>query len=99
MSLEYAGSRVPLGLLRLLGDKSVLAGVIDVATDRVETPDEVAATIRQVLAAVPPERCSPGTNCGMAPLARGVADAKLCALGRGAALVRAEVSGGTPLRP
>jgi 5-methyltetrahydropteroyltriglutamate--homocysteine methyltransferase len=96
VSLEYAGSRVPLGLLRLLGDKSVLAGVIDVATDRVETPDEVAATIRQVLAAVPPERCSPGTNCGMAPLARGVADAKLAALGRGAALVRAELAGAAP---
>jgi 5-methyltetrahydropteroyltriglutamate--homocysteine methyltransferase len=93
VSMECAGSRVPLELLRLLDGKDVLGGVIDVATDRVETPEEVAATIRRLLEHVPPARLSPCTNCGMAPLAREVARGKLRALGLGAARVRAELGG------
>jgi 5-methyltetrahydropteroyltriglutamate--homocysteine methyltransferase len=93
VSVEYAGSRVPLEILGLLGSKGVLVGVIDVATDRAETPEEVAATIRAVMATVPPERLSPCTNCGMAPLGRSLAQAKLRALGGGAALVRGELGG------
>jgi 5-methyltetrahydropteroyltriglutamate--homocysteine methyltransferase len=98
VSLECAGSRVPLEVLDLLGDKTVEIGVIDVATDRVETPGEVAATIRRVLARVGPERICPSTNCGMAPLDRAVARGKLDALGQGAALVRAEVGGARSAR-
>jgi 5-methyltetrahydropteroyltriglutamate--homocysteine methyltransferase len=92
VSLECAGSKVPLELLGLLGDKDVLAGVIDVATERVETREEVAADIRRVLAHVPAARCYPCTNCGMVPLNRDVARAKLRALGAGAALARRELS-------
>ena len=88
VSLECANSRVPLSLLGLLGGKDVLVGVIDVATDRVETPEEVAATIRKAMAFVPPERLYPCTNCGMVPLPRAVARGKLRALGAGAELVR-----------
>ncbi len=95
VSVECAGSRVPLELLALLAGKDVLVGVIDVATERVETPEEVAATIRRALEWVPPARLYPCTNCGMAPLAREVASDKLRALGRGAALVRAELGAGT----
>jgi 5-methyltetrahydropteroyltriglutamate--homocysteine methyltransferase len=91
VSLECAASRVPLELLRLLGGKDVLAGVVDVASHRVETPEEVAATIRQVLEHVPAARLLPCTNCGMAPLPRAVARGKLRALGQGAALVRREL--------
>jgi 5-methyltetrahydropteroyltriglutamate--homocysteine methyltransferase len=91
VSLECANSRVPFELMALLGGKDVLVGVIDVATDRAETPDEVAATIRRALAFVPPERLYPCTNCGMVPLDRGVARAKLLALGAGAAIVRREL--------
>ncbi|MBI4014144.1 MAG: methionine synthase [Candidatus Rokubacteria bacterium] len=94
VSVEVAGSRVPLELLGLLDGKDVLLGAVDVATERVETPEEVAATIRRALAFVPPQRLSPCTNCGMAPLAREVAAGKLAALGRGAALVRAELGAG-----
>jgi 5-methyltetrahydropteroyltriglutamate--homocysteine methyltransferase len=72
----------------------VLVGAIDVATDRVETPGEVAATIRTALKYVAPERLYPCTNCGMVPLSREVARAKLVALGAGAALVRAELGAG-----
>src|SRR3990170_6636083 len=91
ISLECANSRVPLELLGLLRGKDVLVGAVDVATDRVETPQEVAATIRKALAHVPPERLYPCTNCGMVPLSREVAYAKLHALAAGAALVRREL--------
>jgi 5-methyltetrahydropteroyltriglutamate--homocysteine methyltransferase len=88
VSLECRNARAPMALMRLLAGKDVLVGVIDVATDAVETPEEVADTITEALAFVPPERLFPCTNCGMAPMRRGVAEAKLLALGAGAALAR-----------
>ncbi len=91
ISIECANSRVPVSLLGLLKGKDVLVGAVDVATDAVETPAEVAATIRRVLPYVAPERLYPCTNCGMVPLARDVAGGKLRALVAGAALVRREL--------
>ncbi len=91
VSLECANSRVPVELLALLGGKTVQLGAIDVATERVETPEEVAATIRRAFPHVPPERIEPSTNCGMAPLDRPLALAKLKALAAGTALVRREL--------
>jgi 5-methyltetrahydropteroyltriglutamate--homocysteine methyltransferase len=91
VSLECANSRVPVELLGLLRGKDVLVGCIDVATREVETPEQVAATIRGAMAHVPPERLYPCTNCGMVPLPREVARAKLHALGAGARLVRRDL--------
>jgi 5-methyltetrahydropteroyltriglutamate--homocysteine methyltransferase len=91
VSLECANSRVPLSLLSLLKGKDVLLGAIDVATDHVETPEEVASTLRRAMEFVPPERIQPCTNCGMAPLDRHIANRKLEALAAGAALVRKEL--------
>ncbi|MBI4627640.1 MAG: methionine synthase [Candidatus Rokubacteria bacterium] len=91
VSLECAGSRVPVSLLGLLEGKDVMVGAIDVANDVVETAEQVAATIRKALGFVPPERLYPCTNCGMVPLAREVARGKLRALAAGAALVRREL--------
>jgi 5-methyltetrahydropteroyltriglutamate--homocysteine methyltransferase len=91
VSLECANSHVPLELLALLEGKDVLVGAIDVASDRVEAPQDVAATIRAALAFVPAERLYPCTNCGMVPLSREVARGKLRALAAGAALVRREL--------
>jgi 5-methyltetrahydropteroyltriglutamate--homocysteine methyltransferase len=91
VSLECAGSRVPIALIGLLGDKDVLVGAVDVATDQVETPEQVAAVIRSALKHVPRARIFPCTNCGMVPLSRAVARGKLQALGTGAALVRREL--------
>src|SRR5579864_2342270 len=91
VSLECINSRVPVNLLALLEGKDVLLGAIDVATDRIETPEEVAATLRRAMEFVPAERLHPCTNCGMAPLDRHVANAKLAALGAGAALLRKEL--------
>ncbi|MCP5267337.1 MAG: methionine synthase [Burkholderiaceae bacterium] len=89
VSLECAGSHVPPELMSLLQGKDVLVGVIDVASDRVETPEEVCETIGRALQFVPKARLFPCTNCGMAPMDRDVAYRKLAALGEGAALARA----------
>jgi len=86
VSLECIHSHVPPDLMRLLDGKDVMVGVIDVASDVVETPEEVAATIAEALRHVPRERLIACTNCGMAPMSRAVAEAKLAALARGAAL-------------
>jgi 5-methyltetrahydropteroyltriglutamate--homocysteine methyltransferase len=88
VSVECANSRVPISLLRLLEGKDVLVGVIDVATDKVETPEDVVAVIAEAMKHVPKERIQPCTNCGMAPMDRAVAMRKLEALGAGARLAR-----------
>jgi 5-methyltetrahydropteroyltriglutamate--homocysteine methyltransferase len=92
VSLECAHSHVPLELLALLAGKDVLVGAIDVASDQVETANEVAATIEQALRFVPVERLYPCTNCGMAPLDRTLAAQKLAALSAGAALVKGKTA-------
>ena len=88
VSVECAHSHVPVSLLRLLEGKDVLVGVIDVASDEVETAEEVAAVIGEAMKHVPKERIQPCTNCGMAPMDRAIAQAKLEALGAGARLAR-----------
>ena len=93
VSLECAGSRVPLPVLELLEGKELMVGVIDVATERIETPEEVARTIRAAMKHAPAEKIIPCTNCGMVPLSRAVSLGKLHALGAGAAIVRRELGG------
>jgi 5-methyltetrahydropteroyltriglutamate--homocysteine methyltransferase len=83
---------VPLELIGLLRGKDILVGAIDVASDAIETPEQVAQTLRRALAYVAPEKLYPCTNCGMVPLAREVARDKLKALAAGAALVRNELA-------
>jgi 5-methyltetrahydropteroyltriglutamate--homocysteine methyltransferase len=87
VSLEIAGSHVPLEVLDLLGDKSVQAGVIDVATERIETAEEVAASVDAVSQHMPLERVVASTNCGMVPLDPEVALAKMRVLAEGASMV------------
>jgi len=88
VSLECIHSKVPVELLKLLKGKDVLVGVIDVASDRVETPQEVFETIKKALKYVPKKHLFPCTNCGMAPMSREIAAAKLKALAAGAAIAR-----------
>lgn len=88
VSLECFHSHVPAELMALLAGKDVMVGVIDVASEQVETPEEVADTIGRALQFVPKHRLFPCTNCGLAPMPRAVALAKLEALARGAALAR-----------
>ncbi len=88
VSLECYHSHVPPDLMKLLDGKDVMVGVIDVASDVVETPEQVADTIGQALQFVPKNRIFPCTNCGLAPMSREVAEGKLRALAAGAALAR-----------
>jgi 5-methyltetrahydropteroyltriglutamate--homocysteine methyltransferase len=88
VSLECIHSHVPIELLGLLKGKDVLVGVIDVASDKVETPAEVAAVIQKAAKYVAPRHLYPCTNCGMAPMDRDIALRKLEALAAGAALAR-----------
>ncbi|EMB4323564.1 methionine synthase [Pluralibacter gergoviae] len=93
VSLECQNSRVPMDLIELIRGKKVMVGAIDVATNAIETPEEVADTLRKALQFVDADKLYPCTNCGMAPLSRRVARGKLNALGAGAEIVRRELLG------
>jgi 5-methyltetrahydropteroyltriglutamate--homocysteine methyltransferase len=93
VSLECFHSHVPPELMALLEGKDVMVGVIDVANPEIETPEQVADTIGLALKYVPRERLIACTNCGLAPMSREVAMAKLEALGKGAALARQRYGG------
>ena len=88
VSVECRNSRVPIELLKLLEGKEVQVGVIDVASDDIETPDEVAAVIGEAARYLPKDVIIAGTNCGMAPMRWDIAFSKLEALGKGAELAR-----------
>ena len=92
VSLECRNSKVPMSLLKLLDGKDVLIGAIDVASDAVETPEEVAGVIAEAARYVAREKIVPCTNCGMAPMRRDIALAKLKALGDGARLARKKLT-------
>src|SRR5690242_318918 len=91
VSLECIHSHVPMHVLKLLDGKDVLIGAIDVANDAIETPEEVAGVIAAAAEYVPVQRIIPCTNCGMAPMRRDIAAAKLQALARGATLARTKL--------
>ena len=88
VAIECRNSKVPLELIALLKGKVVQAGVIDVATDQVETAEDVTKVIADVMKFAPKDHIMPTTNCGMAPMRRDIAEAKLMALGAGAKLAR-----------
>jgi 5-methyltetrahydropteroyltriglutamate--homocysteine methyltransferase len=92
VSLECMHAKVPINLIGMLQGKDVLVGAIDVASDTVETPEEVAAVAAEAARHVPASRIQLCTNCGMAPMRRDVAYAKLAALAKGAALAREQRS-------
>ncbi len=91
VSLECIHSHIPADVMGLLKDKVVQVGVIDVASNEVESPEEVAATLQKAIQYVPVERILASTNCGMAPMPREIAYAKLRALTAGAELVRKQL--------
>lgn len=92
ISLECQNSHVPLEMLELIRGKKVMVGAIDVANNDIETPEQVADTLRKALRYVDADKLCPCTNCGMAPLSRRVARGKLHALSAGAEIVRRELS-------
>ena len=88
VSLECIHSRVPMSVLKLLKNKDILIGVIDVASDTIETPEEIANLLTAATDYVPAQNLIACTNCGMAPMRRDIAAGKLKALVEGAALAR-----------
>ncbi|SDC49480.1 5-methyltetrahydropteroyltriglutamate--homocysteine methyltransferase [Microbacterium enclense] len=93
VSLESHHSNVPIDLIELIRGKKVMLGALDVASERIETPDEVADTLRRALRFVDADKLIPSSNCGMAPLPRHVALDKISALSAGARLLRVELAG------
>jgi 5-methyltetrahydropteroyltriglutamate--homocysteine methyltransferase len=91
ISLECHNSHVPMDLIELIRGKKVMVGAIDVANNTIETPWDVAATLRKAIRFVDADKLYPSTNCGMAPLSRRVAKGKLHALAAGAEIVRKEL--------
>ncbi len=92
VSLECQHSHVPMELIELIRGKKVMLGAIDVATETIETPNDVADTLRNALKFVDADKLIPSTNCGMAPLTREVALAKLSALSAGTKIIREELA-------
>ena len=92
VSLECQNSHVPMDLIELIRGKKVMLGAIDVANETIETPEEVAATLRRALKFVDADKLIPSTNCGMAPFARDVALSKMSALSAGAGILREELT-------
>ena len=92
VSLECHNGRVPMEVLTLLKGKKIMVGAIDVATNTIETPEEVASTLREALKYADADKIYPCTNCGMAPLSREVARQKLQALAAGAEIIRKELA-------
>src|SRR5256884_3653168 len=93
VAIECRNSKVPLDLLALLPGKVIQAGVIDVASDTVETAEDVVKVIEAGSKFVPESNIVATTNCGMAPMRRDIAEAKLAALGAGAKLARERLGG------
>jgi len=92
ISIEAAQPKLDLGVLSELAGKTIMLGVIDLADQAIETPEQVAQRIRRALKYVAPERLVPAPDCGMKYLARETAFGKLTALNAGAAMVRRELS-------
>jgi 5-methyltetrahydropteroyltriglutamate--homocysteine methyltransferase len=88
VAIECRNSHVPMELMALLKGKVLQAGVIDVANDAIETAEDVVKVIAEAMKYVPKENIIATTNCGMAPMHRDIAEAKLRALGEGARLAR-----------
>jgi 5-methyltetrahydropteroyltriglutamate--homocysteine methyltransferase len=91
ISIEAAQPKLDLGVLKAISRQTVILGVLDLGTPAIESPEEVAARIRNGLEHVPAERLIPAPDCGMKYLARDIAFGKLQALACGAAIVRTEL--------
>src|SRR5579884_933655 len=91
ISIEAAQPKLDLKILQKLPSKTIVLGVIDLSTLQVETPQAVAARIRDALAYVPAERLAIAPDCGMKYLPREVAFGKMQAMVAGAQMVRREL--------
>jgi 5-methyltetrahydropteroyltriglutamate--homocysteine methyltransferase len=94
VSIEAAQPKLDLSVLKQLPSKTIILGVIDLADKAVETPETVAARIRQALPHVAAERIVVAPDCGLKYLPREVAFGKIRAMVDGAKIVRQEIARG-----
>ena len=88
ISIEAAQPKLNLDILKAFSSKTVILGVLDLGDMTIETPEGIAARIRQALQVVPPERLMVAPDCGMKYLSRDIAYRKLRAMTLGTAIVR-----------
>ncbi|HEX9772675.1 MAG TPA: uroporphyrinogen decarboxylase family protein [Steroidobacteraceae bacterium] len=88
VSIETAQSNLDCAVLSRLAGKKVILGVINLADQRVETPETVAARIRRALPYVAAENIVVAPDCGMKYLPRDVAFGKMQAMVAGARIAR-----------
>jgi 5-methyltetrahydropteroyltriglutamate--homocysteine methyltransferase len=93
ISIETAQSNLDTSVLKNFSDQTIILGVIDLASHKVETPEIVAERIRRALPHIDPARIILAPDCGMKYLPRDVAFGKMRAMVEGAAIVRREVTG------
>jgi len=96
VSVETAQSNLDCAVLGTLAGKKIILGVIDLSSNAIETPDQVAARIRRALPYVDPSNLIVAPDCGMKYLPREVAFAKMQAMVAGAQLARAQLGAGAP---
>jgi 5-methyltetrahydropteroyltriglutamate--homocysteine methyltransferase len=92
ISIETAQSNLDTTVLKQLPDQTIILGVIDLADQRIESAETVAARIRRALPNIDPARVIVAPDCGMKYLPREVADGKMRAMVEGAAIVRREIA-------
>ncbi|MCA3367147.1 MAG: 5-methyltetrahydropteroyltriglutamate--homocysteine methyltransferase [Roseomonas sp.] len=93
ISIETAQSNLDTSVLKNFPDQTIILGVLDLASHKVETPEIVAGRIRRALQHIDAGRIILAPDCGMKYLPRDVAFGKMRAMVEGAALVRRELTG------
>jgi 5-methyltetrahydropteroyltriglutamate--homocysteine methyltransferase len=88
ISIEAAQPKLDLAVLQELPTKTIVLGVLDLSDMGIESPESIAARLREALRYVPPERLMVAPDCGMKYLPRAVAFRKLRAMTLAAAVVR-----------
>jgi 5-methyltetrahydropteroyltriglutamate--homocysteine methyltransferase len=88
ISIEAAQPRLDLAVLKEFSTKTIILGVLNLSNMQIESPESIAAKLREALHYVSPERLMVAPDCGMKYLPRAVAYQKLRAMTLGAAIVR-----------
>jgi 5-methyltetrahydropteroyltriglutamate--homocysteine methyltransferase len=91
ISIEAAQPQLDLAILTEFSSKTIILGVLNLSAMQIESPESIAAKLREALRYVPPERLMVAPDCGMKYLPRAVAYQKLRAMTLGAAIVRESI--------
>jgi 5-methyltetrahydropteroyltriglutamate--homocysteine methyltransferase len=92
IALESAQPNLDPSIVNSLSPRAVVLGVLNLGSNDVERPEDIAVRIRSALTYIAPERLALSPDCGMKYLSRDVAKAKLTAMVKAAEIVRAELA-------